>query len=104
MKPIGPQLEKDIEKKIGEFAKQNNCLFYKITSPSKRAVPDRMIITPQGVIGFLEVKAAGKKPTPLQMGEIIKLTKQGCTATWCDNVEDGREFVRKLLKTDREFC
>jgi len=56
------------------------------------------------VIGFLEVKAAGKKPTPLQMGEIIKLTKQGCTATWCDNVEDGRNFVRKLMAKNTEFC
>lgn len=104
MKPIGPQLEKDIEKKIGEFAKKQGCLFYKFTSPARRAVPDRMIITPMGVIGFLEVKAKGKKPTPLQLGEIIKLTKQNCDAAWCDNVEDGCEFIRKLLKTDREFC
>lgn len=104
MKPIGPQLEKDIERKIGDFAKKHGCLFYKFTSPARRAVPDRMIITPQGVIGFLEVKAKGKKPTPLQMGEIIKLTKQNCNATWCDNVEDGCEFIRKLLKVDREFC
>lgn len=104
MKPIGPQLEKDIERKIGEFAKKQGCLFYKFTSPARRAVPDRMIITPKGVIGFLEVKAKGKKPTPLQMNEIITLTKQNCDATWCDNVEDGCEFVRKLLKMDREFC
>jgi hypothetical protein len=104
MKPIGPQLEKDIEKKIGDFAKKQGCLFYKFVSPARRAVPDRLIITPMGVIGFLEVKAKGKKPTPLQMGEIIKLTKQNCAATWCDNVEDGCEFIRKLLKTDREFC
>ena len=104
MKPIGPQLEKDIEKKIGDFAKQNGCLFYKFTSPARRAVPDRMIITPQGVIGFLEVKAKGKKPTPLQMGEIIKLTKQCCTAGWCDSVEGGREFVQILLDKKPEFC
>ena len=104
MKPIGPQLEKDIEKKIGDFAKQNGCLYLKFTSPARRAVPDRMIITPMGVIGFLEVKAKGKKPTPLQMGEIIKLTKQNCTADWCDNVEDGRAFVRKLMAKNTEFC
>lgn len=104
MTSIGPQLEKDIEKKIGEFAKQNGCLYLKFTSPSRRAVPDRMIITPMGVIGFLEVKAAGKKPTPLQMGEIIKLTKQCCTADWCDNIEDGRKFVQKLLDKKPDFC
>ncbi len=104
MKPIGPQLEKDIEKKIGDFAKKHGCMYLKFVSPARRAVPDRMIITPQGVIGFLEVKAKGKKPTPLQMNEMEKLTRQCCTVTWCDNVEDGCEFIRKLLNTDREFC
>jgi hypothetical protein len=104
MKPIGPQLEKDIERKIGEFAKSNSCLYLKFVSPARRAVPDRMIVTPQGVIGFLEVKAKGKKPTPLQTGEISKLTKQNCLATWCDNVEDGCEFIRKLLDKKPDFC
>ncbi len=105
MKRIGPQLEKDIERKIGEFAKKHGCLYLKFTSPARRAVPDRMIITPQGVIGFLEVKAKGKKPTTLQMNEIIKLRSMKCDADWCDNVEDGCEFVLTLLeKPTTEFC
>jgi len=97
-------LEKDIEKKIGDFAKKQGCLYYKFTSPARRAVPDRMIITPQGGIGFLEIKAKGKKPTPLQQIEIKRLQNQGCTADWCDSVESGRLFVTKLLGSMNEIC
>jgi hypothetical protein len=97
-------LEKDIEKKIGDFAKKQGCLYYKFTSPARRAVPDRMIITPQGAIGFLEIKAKGKKPTPLQQIEIKRLQEQGCTADWCDSVESGRLFVTKLLGSKNEIC
>lgn len=97
-------LEKDIEKKIGDFAKKQGCLYYKFTSPARRAVPDRMVITPEGVIGFLEVKAKGKKPTPLQQVEIKRLQDQGCTADWCDSVESGRLFVTKLLGSKNEIC
>ena len=99
-----PPLEKDIERKIGDFAKKNGCLYYKFTSPARRAVPDRMIITPQGVIGFLEVKAKGKKPTLLQLNEIIKLTKQNCNATWCSSVEEGCQFIKILLHKKTDFC
>jgi hypothetical protein len=97
-------LEKDIEKKIGDFAKKQGCLYYKFTSPARRAVPDRMIVTPEGVIGFLEIKAKGKKPTPLQQLEIKRLQEQGCTADWCDSVESGRLFVTKLLGSKNEIC
>jgi len=104
MKSIGPQLEKDIERKIGDFAKKHSCLYLKFTSPARRAVPDRMIITPQGVIGFLEVKAAGKKPTTLQMKEMELLASHNCNVTWCDTVEGGQAFIRKLLEKKIDFC
>ena len=98
-----PLLEKEIEKKIGDFAKKHGCLYYKFTSPARRAVPDRMIVTPDGVIGFLEIKAQGKKPTPLQQLEIKRLQFQKCTAEWCDSVEKGQMFILRLL-TQNEIC
>ncbi len=103
MKPISQELEKDIERKIGEFAKKHGCMYIKFVSPAQRAVPDRLIITPQGVIGFLEVKRAGCKPTTLQTLKMKELTDHGCTVTWCDNVADGKKFVEKLLQ-GKDFC
>lgn len=91
-----PQLEKDIEKAIGLYAKQHGCMYMKFTSPSQRAVPDRMIITKDGIIGFLEVKRAGQVPTKLQAIKMAELKQQGCNVTWCDNVGDGKVFVDRL--------
>lgn len=91
-------LEKDIEKKIVAYAKSKGCLCYKFTSPAQRAVPDRIIVTPYGVVGFLEVKRPGNKPTPLQTREIDKLSDQSCFVEWHDSVEEAKKFIDDLLK------
>ncbi len=91
-------LEKEIEKKIGDYAKAKGCLYWKLTSPSNRAVPDRMICTSHGVVGFLEVKRRGCKPTELQTRKLKELTDRGHQATWCDSVEAGCRFVDDLLR------
>lgn len=95
-------LEKDIEAKIGQYAKSKGCLCYKFTSPANRAVPDRMIITPNGVVGFLEIKRKGQKPTPLQMVELQKLKAMKCNVGWCDNVDDGCNFIHRLMVRDSD--
>lgn len=91
-------LEKDIEKKIVAYAKSKGCLCYKFTSPAQRAVPDRIIVTPHGVVGFLEVKRPGNKPTPLQNREMDKLIRQECFVEWHDTVEGAKEFIDDLLQ------
>lgn len=91
-------LEKEIEAKIGQYAKSKGCLYYKFTSPANRAVPDRMIITPNGVVGFLEVKRKGERPTPLQDFELQRLKRLKANAAWCDSVDDGIWFVGWLLE------
>lgn len=90
-------LEKEIEKKVGEYAKKLDCLYYKFTSPNQRAVPDRMIVAPGGAVGFLELKRKGQKPTALQQLEMNRLKDKGCTVHWVDNVSDGKLFIDKLV-------
>lgn len=91
-------LEKDIEKKIVAYAKSKGCLCYKFTSPAQRAVPDRIIVSPHGVVGFLEVKRPGNKPTPLQNREIDKLAEHNCWVEWHDSVEGAKKFIDDLIK------
>lgn len=91
-------LEKEIEKKIGDYAKKNGCLYYKFTSPAMRAVPDRMICTNRGVVGFLEVKRKGAKPTELQLRKMKELSDHGHQVTWCDSVEAGKAFIDDLVQ------
>jgi hypothetical protein len=90
-------LEKDIEKKIVAYAKSKGCIVRKFTSPAQRAVPDRIIVTPHGVIGFLEVKRPGNKPTPLQYREMDALRQNGALVEWHDDVKKAEEFIDYLL-------
>lgn len=91
-------LEKDIERKIGEYAKKKGCIYQKNVSPAHRAVPDRLIITPHGTVGFLEIKRKGCKPTPLQMRELTRLREAKCNVAWMDSVEGGTGFIDVLLR------
>lgn len=86
-------LEKELEAKIVKYAKSKKCLCYKFSSPSTRGVPDRIIITPKGVVCFLEIKATGKKPTRLQLREIERLKQHNITADWVDNLEEAKSFI-----------
>lgn len=97
-------LEKEIEAKIGQYAKSKGLEYRKFTSPANRAVPDRIILVPGGVVGFLELKRKGEKPTPLQWRELRKLKEMGMNVAWCDNVDDGREFVYRLSWWRRDIA
>ena len=90
-------LEKDIEKKVCDYAKSHGCLVYKFTSPSRRSVPDRLFITPLGVVFFIEFKRLGQKPTAAQEVEIGKLKAQGANVFVSDSVEHGENVVDMML-------
>ena len=58
--------EKDIEQKIVAAVKKHGGICPKWVSPGYDGVPDRIAILPMARIAFIEVKAPGKKPRPLQ--------------------------------------
>jgi hypothetical protein len=87
-------LEKDIEKRVCDYAKSLGILVYKFTSPARRSVPDRMFIMPAGKgVFFIEFKRAGEKPTAAQAVEIEKIQKQGTPVYVVDDVETGKRVV-----------
>lgn len=45
----------------------------KLTSPSMRGMPDRMILLPGGHIGFVEVRSPGKPSRDFQIEQLRKL-------------------------------
>lgn len=59
--------EKKIEKKFALEAKKRGGLAVKFVSPGFDGMPDRILLMPEGRIAFVEVKAPGKRPRPLQM-------------------------------------
>nr|DAF01968.1 MAG TPA: Nuclease [Caudoviricetes sp.] len=49
----------------------------KFVSPSFAGMPDRLILLADGKMGFVEVKAPGQKPRPLQLKRHAMLRRMG---------------------------
>lgn len=91
-------LEKEIEKKVCDYAKSLGMLAYKFTSPGRMSVPDRLFITPSGKIFFIEFKRLGKKPTPAQYREHEHLRDKNVTIIVVDNVDYGKLCIEMMME------
>lgn len=69
--------EKTIEQKFRAAVKVAGGLAVKFTSPGFDGVPDRLALLPGGRMAFVEVKAPGKKPRPLQLARHRQLRQLG---------------------------
>ena len=58
--------EKTIEQKLIKAVKSAGGIAPKMISPGFDGMPDRIVLLPEGKIGFVEVKAPGEVPRPLQ--------------------------------------
>ena len=59
--------EKIIEQHLVKAVKNSGGIAPKLVSPGFDGMPDRLVLLPGGKIGFVEVKAPGKEPRPLQV-------------------------------------
>jgi len=90
--------ERDIEKYLVYKVQLHGGKAYKFSSPSNRAVPDRICCFPQGRIVFVECKAPGKAPTPLQLKVLQYLNHLGNNVV----VIDSKEKVDTLIAVIKE--
>ena len=58
--------EKQIEMKLIKETKKHGGLALKFISPGFVGMPDRILLLPGSKMAFVEVKAPGAKPRPLQ--------------------------------------
>jgi len=91
-----PQLEKQIERNVCDYAHDAGMLVYKFTSPARAAVPDRMFVTPKGTVFFVEFKREGQKPTPQQTREHDRLRGHRVAVFVVDSVDAGRLVVNLM--------
>lgn len=69
--------ERQIEQKLAKAVKAAGGVALKFTSPGFGGMPDRLVLMPGGHIGFVEVKAPGGKPRPLQLSRHRLLRRLG---------------------------
>ena len=81
------EVEKQIENKLTTEAKKLGGIALKFVSPSFDGMPDRLVLIPDGHIAFVELKAPGKKPRPLQLSRHRLLRSLGFRVYVIDSVE-----------------
>ena len=79
--------EKQIENKLATEAEKLGGIALKFVSPSFDGMPDRLVLIPDGHIAFVELKAPGKKPRPLQLSRHRLLRSLGFRVYVIDSVE-----------------
>lgn len=79
--------EKDIEHKLVTETVRRRGVALKFVSPGCIGVPDRIVMLPGGKMGFVELKAPGKKPRPIQVCRITQLRRLGFKVFVIDGVE-----------------
>ena len=89
-----PVRESYVEREIRKYAVKHGFTFIKLMG--MKGIPDRMVLGPGKVVAFLEVKRPGQKPTPIQQYRLKSLRDLGFTATWVDNIDDGKQFIKEL--------
>jgi hypothetical protein len=100
-------LERDIEAYLVKRCKEIGALCDKFVSPQRRSVPDRLI-TFNGRVLFVEMKATGKKPTEAQVRDHERRRAAGAEVVWLDSKEGVDELIDDLqwggdLGLDAEF-
>lgn len=85
-------LEKTIEAALIKRVKALGGMAEKYTSPNKRSVPDRIVTLPGGRIIFVELKAPGKLPKPLQARDHAARRALGCDVRVIDNIASCYAF------------
>ena len=79
--------EKNIETALVRATRNRGGICPKFTSPGMDGVPDRLVLLPGGHMGFVEVKAPGEKPRPLQVHRHRQLRRLGFKVYVLDGIE-----------------
>ena len=91
--------EKTIETKLTVAVKKAGGIAVKFVSPSFDGMPDRLILLPDGVIAFVELKAPGKRPRPLQEARHRLLRSLGFRVYVIDSIEQIGGMLNEIRTT-----
>ena len=91
--------EKVIEQKLVADVKKAGGICPKWVAPGFDGVPDRIAMFPGGKIAFVEVKAPGEQPRPLQRARHELLRRLGFKVFVLDNVEKIGGMIDEIRTT-----
>ena len=90
-------LESRIEAKMRKVIRRFGGRFYKWVSPGESGVPDRIAITPEGRIVFVELKTLTGRASELQKEQARRLRECNCEVAHVYGWEDARALLHDLF-------
>lgn len=93
--------ESTIEKKLVTATKAAGGIAPKFTSPGFDGMPDRLVLLPNGKMGFAELKAPGKKPRPLQEARHNLLRRLGFNVYVIDSAEQIGSVIDEIREESK---
>lgn len=87
--------EQFIESQLKKAIKDMGGLCWKLVSPGTTGVPDRICLMRNRVV-FVELKAPGKQPRPIQQHRMNQLRDQGFQTFVVDSVDGIQEVLDAL--------
>ena len=91
--------EKIIEQKFRTAVKAVGGMAVKFVSPGLDGMPDRLALLPGGRMAFVEVKAPGKKPRPLQLARHRTLRQLGFRVYTLDDEKQIGGIIDEIRAT-----
>ena len=91
--------EKIIEQKLVMAVKKHGGICPKFTSPGFDGMPDRLVLIPHGKFAFVEVKAPGEIPRPLQLARHRLLRRLGFKVYVLDDEEQIGGILDEIRAT-----
>ena len=88
--------EKETEKKLTQAVKNMGGISPKFVSPGFDGMPDRIVLLPGGHMAFVEVKAPGRKPRPLQTARHRLLRALGFRVYVLDSIEQITVIISRI--------
>lgn len=91
--------EKQTEQKLVSAVKKLGGIAPKFMSPGLDGMPDRIVLLPGGHMAFVEVKAMGCKPRPLQLARHGMLRRLGFRVYVVDSLEQIGGILDEIQST-----
>lgn len=88
--------ERTIEQKLAARVKAMGGIAPKFTSPGFDGMPDRLVLLPGGRMGFVELKAPGKKPRTLQLARHRLLRRLGFKVYVIDEINQIDSVLEEI--------
>lgn len=88
--------EKDIEQKFKKAIEKHGGICLKLDPTTMVGIPDRLAILPGNHIAFVELKAPGKKPRPIQTHRHNQLRAIGCMVRILDNPNNIESLIHEI--------